>query len=721
MCYLKDKTSIKAILAEMTTKEKALLITGGSSFSSRAMEKYGIPSIKYFDCASGINLSQFYMDADNRIMRTENPDDEGEPREGLSILLSILDGMAAVWEVVNNIGNPISLSPRARAIYDEVENVRPDGKYPSCFPPGIALGASWNPELVYRVGEAVGREGAAFKLDIMLGSPNVNIHRDPRNGRLFEGFSEDPCLVSKLAPEIVRGVQDQGIGANVKHFAANNQETQRQGISEHIPERALYEIYFPGFKACVREGGVKTVMSAYNQINGRPCAMNKWLLTDVLRKEWGFEGFVMSDWGAAYIQSEAIEAGNDVDMPGPRNVGPIIEAVEGGRLSMEALDTACTRFLSTVVELLEMRTCRASDFDREFSANAAYEMAAESMVLLKNNGVLPLTKTAKVSFIGEKSEKFLISGGGSAIVVTDRYADMAAATAEKIGKGNVTSGKIDRKSDAVVITAGMGSEEGRDHTDMELPEDEKRMLLDAVAKAKAAGKKIVLVLNTGMPIETRDFIDDIDALLWVFFPGQEGGRAAADILFGDLNPSGKLPLTYPKRLQDCPTYINFPGACDEVWYGEGIYVGYRYFDIKAIDPLYPFGYGLSYTQFKLSNLKLDKTALNLQSNDVVGVSVDVTNSGKKAGKEVVQIYVADEVSTLPKPVKELKAFKKVLLQPGETRTLNFTLCRDDFGPDLIRTIMNGVTEPGWFRVLAARSSRDIDCEARFRGLWSFPV
>jgi len=710
---LKDKASIKVILTEMTVREKAQLITGGSSFSSRAMEKYGIPSISYFDCASGINLSQFYMDADCRNMRAENPDDEGEPREGLSILLSILDGMAAVWEVADNIGHPEKLSPRAKAIYEDVESVRPDGKYPSCFPPGIALGASWNPELVYKVGEAVGKEGAAFKLDIMLGSPNVNIHRDPRNGRLFEGFSEDPVLVSKLAPEIVKGVQDQGIGANVKHFAANNQETQRQGISEHIPERALYEIYFPGFKACVQDGGVKTVMSAYNLVNGRPSAMNKWLLTDVLRKEWGFEGFVMSDWGAAYIQSEAIDAGNDVDMPGPRNVTPIVEAVESGKLSMESLDMACTRFLSTVVDLLEMRKTKIGDFDRAYSAKVAYEMAVDSMVLLKNTGVLPIPKNAKVSFIGEKSKKFLISGGGSAIVVTDQYADMTKAAAEKIGAENVTYGVVAPDSDVVVITVGMGSEEGRDHVDMELPPDEKRMLAETVKQAKALGKKIVLVLNTGMPVETKDFLDDVDALLWVFFPGQEGGRAAGDILFGDVNPSGKLPLTYPKRLRDCPTYINFPGACDEVWYGEGIYVGYRYYDTKGIQPLYPFGYGLSYTQFKLSNLRLDKENLLLDNDDTVGISVDITNVGKTAGKEVVQIYVSDEVSTLPKPQKELKAFQKVFLKPGETKILTFTLSKVDFAGYDSR-YHEWVTEPGWYKILAGRSSRKIDCEARLR-------
>lgn len=712
--YLKDKTSIKDILAKMTVREKALLITGGSTFSSYGIDKYGIPKIHYYDCASGINLSQFYMDADCRNMVASQPDSEGEPREGLSILLAIVDGMAAVWEVAENIGSPEKLSPRAKAIYDDVESKRPGGKYPSCFPAGIALGASWDPEMVHRVGEAVGKEAAAFKLDIMLGSPNVNIHRDPRNGRLFEGFSEDPHLVSKLAPEIVKGVQEQGVGANVKHFVANNQETQRQGINEHIPERALYEIYFPGFKACVQDGGVKTVMSAYNQVNGKPCAMNKWLLTDVLRKQWGFKGFVMSDWGAAYYQSEAIDAGNDVDMPGPRNVTPIVEAVESGKLSVEALDLACTRFLSTLVELLDMHKNRAGDFDRRFSEDAAYQMAADSMVLLKNNdGVLPLAKDAKVSFLGEKSRKFLISGGGSAIVVTDQFADMAAAAAEIIGGDNVTYGEIAPDADTVVITAGMGSEEGRDHTDMELPADEKRMLLDAISQAKAAGKKIVLVMNTGMPVETADFLDDIDALLWVFFPGQEGGRAAADILFGDVNPSGKLPLTYPKRLQDCPTYGNFPGACDEVWYGEGIYVGYRYYDTKAIRPLYPFGYGLSYTRFRLSNLKLSREKLMLDDDESITVSVDVTNTGMIAGKEVVQIYVADEVSTLPKPQKELKAFRKVSLAPGETKTLSFTLAKTDFAGYDSR-YHEWVTEPGWYRVLAGRSSRDIDCEARFR-------
>jgi beta-glucosidase len=716
---LTDKGSIGAIIREMSVEEKALALTGGTTFSSRGMEKYGIPSIVYLDCASGVNLMQYFMEIVSRLKGRRAAEAAGggapEGDGGTGSLLAMLGDMSVVAELTARFFEPESLSPEAREVYDYLfANVVPGGQLPSAFPDGMALGASWDPGLARRVGEAVGREAAAYGVDVLLGSPNVNIHRDPLNGRLFEGISEDPCLVSRIAPEVVKGVQAQGVGADVKHFAANNQETMRQGIDERVPARALHEIYFPGFKACVQDGKAMTVMSAYNKINGVDCAQNEWLLTDVLKRGWGFSGFVVSDWGAAYSQPKAFQAGNDVDMPGPRGVRPVVEAVARGELDESRLDAALERFLSAVVDIMGNRKTRARGFDRALSREAAYALAAGSMVLLKNEGsLLPLKEGARVCFFGDKSKRFLPSGEGSALVITDQGTSMLDEAAARAGAGNVAFGEVRADADVVVVTASKTSSEGVDHLDMELGADEKAMLLRAIAEAKRAKKKVVLVLNSGGPVETKDFIDDVDAFLWAFYPGMEGGRAAAGILFGDVNPSGKLPLTYPKRYKDCPTYRNFPGECGQVWYGEGIYVGYRYYDTKDVEPLYPFGHGLSYTSFEMSGLALSSGTWDKGLGGGMTATLTVQNVGAREGQEVVQLYIAQENPSLPKPAKELKAFQKVGLAPGESKEVRFELALADL-ESYNEQFGRWDSEPGAYRVLVGASSRDIRCEASFR-------
>ena len=711
--YLTDKKSIGNVIAAMTVEEKALLITGKSKATSNAFEKFGIPAIVSLDGISGINLNQYYMEAYTQNQLAENPGIEARIREGSEGMLQINEGLAAVTEVTEKGHRAANLSPEAKEIVEYTDkNMLTNGKLPSSFPVGMALGASWDRGLVYRIGEAVGKEAAAYHIDIVLGSPNVNIQRDPRNGRLFESFSEDPFLTASLAPEIVRGVQDQGVGANVKHFAANNQETRRFDINEHIPERALYEIYLPGFKACVQQG-VTSVMSAYNSINGTPCAHNKWLLTDVLKKEWGYKGYVVSDWGAVYNQVEALKAGNDVDMPGPRSISPILEAVADGRLSEKVLDEACYRYLSAVVDIIEMRKKRVKDFKREESIAAAYDLAAGSITLLKNNGVLPLSKSARVSFFGDKCDGFLACGEGSAVVVTDQKTSLVEEAAQKVGADNISFRTLQPDADVVVITIASSSSEGTDHSDLELPEDEKQMALAAIRQAKDAGKPVVLILNSAGPVETGEFIDQADALLWVYYPGMQGGRAAADILFGDVNPSGKLPLTFPKRCKDCPSYGNFPGACDEVYYGEGIFVGYRYYDLKDVEPLFPFGYGLSYTKFDITDLKLSSDTFDLDAGGELTATVKVKNTGDMAGAEVVQLDIADEISQLPKPVKELKGFEKVVLAPGEEKNIIFKI-KKEYLAGYDSKYHTWVSEPGWYRALVGNSSRSVACEQRFK-------
>lgn len=710
---LTDKASINNLIKEMTLEEKALLLTGKTSFSSYPIERLGIPSILYLDCASGVNLMQYFMEVISRL-KDKKAQDEKEGGSPGSLLVMNED-MALTQELTENFLQPEKLSDDAKVYYDYIcDNILPGGKLPSAFSDGMSLGASWDPQVVRQAGRAVGAEAAAFGIDILLGSPNVNIHRDPRNGRLFEGLSEDPCLVSKLAPELVKGVQEEDIGADVKHYAANNQETLRVGINEHISERALREIYFPGFKACVQDGKAMTVMSAYNSINGEPCAHNGWLLNKVLKEEWGFEGFVVSDWGAAYDKAKAQAAGNDVDMPGPRDIAPVIKAVKDGELTEDQINDSVSRFLGAIVDLMEMRRTRKKDFDREASRKVAYDMAAQGITLLRNdNDLLPLDKNKSVSFFGEKSKCFLSSGEGSGLVITDQRTSLVDEVKGKIGDGKVFVGEITDQTDVVVVVASLSSSEGWDHKDMELDAPEKEMVIDTLTKAKKAGKQTVFLLNSGGPVETQDFIDMVDAMLWVYYPGMEGGRAAADILYGDVNPSGKLPLTFPKRYLDCPTYGNFPGEFGEVWYGEGIFVGYRYYDTKDIDPLFPFGHGLSYTKFEISGLKLSKNEWRKADGGTLKATVNVKNTGSVAGKEVVQLYISQEKPSIQKPAKELKAFQKVELKPGEQKQVSFDLSLEEL-QSFDTAYGQWDSAPGVYHVLVGNSSRNITCDETFR-------
>ena len=713
MKKLTDKNSIPRVLEAMTIREKAMLLSGGSLFSTLAFPKYDIPSISFVDCASGINLLQLSMDAVGHVTSDETMTyyDADEKLDGVAAMLKDMKNMSYALEIVNNGPTSNQLSPLARKAADYLLKRIPKNKLPTAFPSGIILGASWNKKAIYEVGAAVGKESAAYGVDVLLGSPNINIHRDPRNGRLFEGFSEDPYLVSELAPELVKGVQDQNIGANVKHFAANNQETLRIGINSHISLRALEEIYLPGYKSCVQKGNVMSVMSAYNSINGIPCAHNRWLLREKLREDWGFKGFTVCDWGGDYDRVQSLSAGVDLDMPGPRAVKDIMDAVSEGELDKALLDEACTRLLEAIVELRDKRPLRVDDFSVQESSEAAYNLAKEGITLLKNNGVLPISTKNKLSFWGEKCKQFFETGKGSTLVITDRHSSLYDRASEIAGPGNVLFEEIDDMTDAVVIVIGKTSSEGYDHDDLELPEAEKEIAYKAISLAKQENKRIVLILNSGTPCNVSDIIDSVDAFMWVYFPGQEGGKAAADIIYGIVNPSGKLPITYPRRYKDCPTYGNFPGECEDVYYSEGIFVGYRWFDTRDIDPLFEFGAGLSYTDFKISDVRISSDSLHLGKGERLNVSLKVTNTGKIAGSEVVQLYISDELSSIPKPEKELKYFEKVFLQPNEQTELVFELDEKAFGSFNPK---HGIwdTEPGWYKILIGNSSRSITNSSR---------
>ncbi len=714
---LTDKASIPALVAEMTLEEKAALITGASPFHTRALDQYGIPPALLLDGGTGVNNMQLMIDL------LYQASEEVLHLDIAARAPSGMESFGAAMPILPKLSQPASLTVEEQQIVAqasaEMAKLKPAGASIGCFPPGMLLGATWDPQTVYACAQALGREVSAHQIDVLLGTPNVNIHRDPLNGRLFEGYSEDPCLAATLAPEFVKGIQDQGVVANVKHFAANNQETERLGINEHIPLRALHEIYFPGFKACVQQGGVRTVMSAYNQINGTPCAMNRWLLVDVLRERWGFDGMVMSDWGAAYDQVEAAAAGNDLVMPGPRNTRCLVDAVKAGTLSEDALDRCVENYLAVLLDMPVVRGRRYTAIDGDLSRRAAYRAAAEGIVLLKNEGgTLPLVKTDKVCFYGPKSKRLIESGGGSAQVWTELSSNPYDCTVDKIGAERVSFEVIDQDTRTVIVTVGAMGQEGADRPDMEIEAADRATLEKAIADAKSVQARVVVILNVAGPVRMVDWIDDVDAVLCVFFPGMEGGRAATDILFGDLNPSGKLPLTFPKYYRDSPTCGNFPGEFGEVWYGEGIYVGYRYYDLKGIEPLYPFGYGLSFTTFALSDLRVPPV-VKLDEGETVTVRVKVKNTGPLAGKEVVQLYLADEASTLHKPPKELKTFKKIYLESSEEQEIAFELGKDDLASFDV-TLDRWVTEPGYYQLLVGTSSRAIALSGRFKALCENP-
>jgi beta-glucosidase len=687
---LTDIASIEAIINEMTVSEKAACITGGSNFYTRAMDKYGIPKLLLIDGGTGFNSNQMFHE---HIFQkyAKKREEEGNPIDD--------------EECFARMGG-FDLVRREPNMWEESQdlvNASLEGKKDyGCYPPGMFFGATWNPKVIEACGYALGREANTLGVDVLLGTPNVNIHRDPLNGRLFEGYSEDPCLVSKLAPALVHGVQAGGVIANAKHFAANNQETDRMGIDEHIPKRALREIYLPGFDACIK-AGCRTIMSAYNKINGIACAQNRELLYDILRTEWGFDGFVVSDWSAAYDQVEACAAGNDVVMPGPRHLSPIIKAVENGSLKEEALDECVRNFLRIALESPAIKG-RISAFDINEGIAAAYDAAKEGITLLKNNGVLPLKKGANLVFYGKRSKQMMDSGAGSAAVNTALTTHLYDCASEALGSEHVSFEEITEDTTHVIVTVSARGQEGADRPNMLMEPEDKEALDLAVAAAEKRNLPVIVFLNVAAPIQIADWEHKASAIMCLFIPGMQGGKAAIDILLGKVNPSGKLPLTFPKEYRDCPTFGNFPGYNSEVWYGEGIYVGYRYYERKEVNVMYPFGFGLSYTTFEITNMSAPKT-MDADKVDL-RISVSVKNTGTVAGAEVIQLYVHDVAATLEKPFKELKAFQKVYLEPDEEKQIILVLRKEDFASYDCR-LCKWVVEPGEFVLMAGNSSANI--------------
>ncbi len=586
-----------------------------------------------------------------------------------------------------------------------------------CFPPAVLSACSFDRGLMEEMGKAIGREAQANDVSVVLG-PAVNIKRSPLCGRNFEYYSEDPYLAGEIAAAFVKGVQSQHVGTSIKHFAANNQEYRRMSSSSEVDERTLREIYFPAFETAVKNAQPYTFMCSYNQINGTFASENKWLLTDVLRGEWGFKGYVMSDWGAVNDRVKGLEAGLELEMPasGGDNDAMIVKAVKDGALEEKILDQAVERILRIIFEYADHR--KPQEFTMEKDHEEAQHIAEESMVLLKNeNHILPLKTSEKAAFIGGFARNPRFQGGGSSHIncfkttnVLDSvpcdaqvvYAEGFPADRDFYDKALADEAvKAAAEADKAVIFAGLPESfesEGYDRSHMRLPECQNRLITE-ILKVQP---NTVIVLHNGSPVE-MPWLGEIKGLLETYLGGQAGGAAAANILYGKINPSGKLAETMPLKLSDNPSYLNFGGG-EKVEYREGIFVGYRYYDTKEMDVAFPFGYGLSYTTFAYSNLKLSME--NPTEKDTVMVSADVTNTGKSAGKEVVQLYIRDLTGSAIRPEKELKGFEKVFLEPGETKTVTMELNKRSFAW-YNTELHDWFAASGDYEILVGASSRDI--------------
>ncbi len=684
---LTDRESVKQIISEMTLEEKARMVIGGSPFHTEAMPEYGIPAMYMIDSCNGLNSMEYTGEKIYQKLAAD-ADSAGHPldREKNGYMGGLL----------------LALGTMMKMQIEKEKNGEAEGmKEYGCYPPGIALGSTWNPDVVEACGRALAKEMSSYGIDMILG-PNVNIQRDPLCGRLGENFTEDPYLVSKLGAAMVKGIQEEGVIACVKHFAANNQEKDRMGVEEHIPERALREIYFPGFRACI-EAGCKTVMSAYNKVNGSPCAMNEWLLTDVLRNEWNFQGVVVSDWGAAYDQISAILAGNDLTMPGPRGIQCIVQAVEEGRLPMEKLNNAVRNILNVIVDSTAMRR-QYHSLNQSESFEAMENVLRESMVLLKNDGTLPLRKDVDIVFYGKRSRNMTICPAGSSNVETDLATSPYERAIEMLGVEHVSFEKATEQTKIWIVVVGADGREGADREHMNMDEDDRKALEKAIFEAEQADGKVILVVNATGPINLGEYVDRVNAILCPFLTGIRGGKIVMDAIMGLFNPSGKLALTWPKHEYDTPAFKNFGGENKEVWYGEGIYVGYRWYDARHIEPFYPFGYGLSYTTFNVTDVKVPEN-VNVEEN-AISVQIAIKNTGTMSGSEVVQVYVHEEECVFDRPEKELKGFCKVFLEPGEERTITVQITKEDLAGYYMEW-GEWITQPGEYEIMIGTSSKNI--------------
>jgi len=616
-----------------------------------------------------------------------------------------------------------------RAQLEEADHVGIGGSAPAtCFPTASALGSSWNPELFRAVGEALGREAKKLGVSVVLG-PGINMKRSPLCGRNFEYISEDPWLAGELATAMVQGTQSQGIGTSLKHYAANNQEDDRLRVSAEVDDRTLREVYLPAFERVVKQSQPWTVMCAYNKINGTYCSEHYWLLTQVLREEWGFEGLVVSDWGAVHDRVAALRGGLDLEMP--PNVGvsdaAIVAAVGDGSLYESILDDSVSRVLQ-LVDRSQPALAARGEFDVDEHHALARRAAHESAVLLKNAGnVLPLQPASgsTVAVIGEFARTPRFQGAGSSQVnptlidvPLDELQSALAGQAEVRFAAGFGIGTTDNdeelmqeavelasEADHVLVFLGLPGEdesEGFDRTHIDLPANQ-LVLLHALAEVH---DRLIVILANGGVVRVSTWEDKVAAILECWLSGQAAGGAAVDLLLGVANPSGKLAETIPVRLQDNSSYLNFPGEEGVVRYGEGIFIGYRAYDKLIQHVSYPFGFGLSYTTFRIDDVNVSVTGSVAGGDLAATVTASVTNTGQRAGAEVVQVYVGDVEASVARPLRELKGFVKIHLEPGETRQVSFDLDERAFA-FWSRRLQQWVVESGEFLIAVGSSSRDL--------------
>jgi len=595
----------------------------------------------------------------------------------------------------------------------------------TCFPTASALSASWDMELLEEVGAALGVESNALGVDLLLG-PGINIKRSPLAGRNFEYFSEDPILSGKLGAAYINGVQSQGVGATAKHYVANNVETQRMWANSNLDERTLNEIYMTPFEIAVKEAQPWSVMACYNRVQGEYGTESVRLLTDKLKNEWGFKGFVVSDWDAVVDRVQGIRAGMHLEMPGKSariTNKMVVDAVKNNELDEQQLD-AIVKDLLRVVFMGQNTEDKHGDQNIDQHHQLARKVAAEAITLLKNTEKLLPVSTAKykkIAVLGEFAVNPRYQGNGSSQVKPTKLDNFMDIVRDEYGEGVEfvysagyslandddlslvdAAATVAADADLALVMAGLPlsyESEGIDRTHIDLPPSHNK-LISAVAKAQP---NTAVILTNGSAI-AMPWVDEVSAILETWLGGQAGAGAIADAVFGKVNPSGKLAETFPVRLEDTPAYLNFPGEDGQVIYGERMFVGYRYYDMRNIEPLFPFGHGLSYTDFAYSDLKL--SASEITDKDQLQVSLTVTNTGKVKGKEVIQLYVADTESTVQRPVKELKAFDKVELEPGQSIQVSFTLNERDFSY-YNKVYDRWLAESGAFDILVGSSSRDI--------------
>ncbi|WP_077613092.1 glycoside hydrolase family 3 C-terminal domain-containing protein [Clostridium sp. Marseille-P2415] len=651
--------NIEKIVKEMTLEEKAGLCSGADFWHTKAVERLGIPASMVSDGPHGLRKQDEKSDH-----------------------LGVNESIKAV-----------------------------------CFPTACATASSFDRELLTALGEALGDECQAEDISVILG-PAVNIKRSPLCGRNFEYFSEDPYLASEMAASHINGVQSRQVGTSLKHFLANNQEHRRMTSDSVIDERTLREIYLAAFEGAVKHAKPWTVMCSYNKINGEYASENYHYLTEILRDEWGFDGYVMSDWGAVNNRVEGVKAGLDLEMPSSGGINDtyLIEAVKEGRLKEQVLDKAVTRIL-TIIERYKKNRRPETVWDKDAHHELARKMEGECAVLLKNEGILPLADSDEVAFIGYFAAHPRYQGGGSShinstkvesAVEAAKYRNVIYAQGYEINMDQVNDSMMKeaveaaKRAKTAVIFAGLPDafeSEGYDRSHMAMP-DCQNALIEAVA---AVQPNTVVVLHNGSPVE-MPWIGKVKGVLEAYLGGQAVGGAIVDILYGLVNPSGKLAETFPVKLEDNPSYLYYGGEKDVTEYREGVFVGYRYYDKKKMEVLFPFGYGLSYTTFEYSNMKADRQTM--KDVDTVTVSLDVTNTGKVTGKEVVEIYVEAVNSAVIRPVRELREFAKVELRPGETKTVSFILGKRAFA--YYHTgLKDWYAESGSYLIHAGASSRDL--------------